>query len=70
MISMSLDSADVPAYVVEFIVYHELLHKTMGTRLVNGRRHSHTSAFRKAERAFRQYAEAQTFLAAGNHTAT
>ena len=70
MISMSLDSADVPAYVVEFVVYHELLHKTMGTKVVNGRRHSHTSAFRKAERAFRQYAEAQTFLAAGNHTAT
>ncbi len=70
MISMSLDSADVPAYVVEFVVYHELLHKTMGTRLVNGRRHSHTAGFRKAERAFRQYSEAQTFLAAGNHTAT
>jgi len=70
MISMSLDRADVPAYVVEFVVYHELLHKTMGTKVVNGRRHSHTSAFRKAERAFKQYPEAQTFLAAAHRTAT
>lgn len=70
MISMSLDSADVPAYVVDFVVYHELLHKTMGTKMVNGRRHAHTSAFREAERAFGQYAEAQTFLAANDHTAT
>jgi len=66
MVSMSLDSADVPAYVVEFVVYHELLHKTMGTKVVNGRRHSHTSAFRKAERAFKQYPEAQTFLTTGD----
>ena len=70
MISMSLDSANVPTYVVEFVVYHELLHKTMGTKVVNGRRHSHTSAFRKAERAFKQYSEAQTFLTTSNLTAT
>jgi len=70
MISMSLDNPDVPAYVVEFVVYHELLHKTMGTKVVNGRRHSHTSAFRKAERAFKQYSEAQTFLTTSNLTAT
>jgi len=70
MVSMSLDSADVPAYVVEFVIYHELLHKTMGTKVVNGRRHSHTSAFRKAERAFKQYSEAQTFLTTSNLTAS
>jgi len=70
MVSMSLDNAAVPAYVVEFVVYHELLHKTMGTKVVNGRRHSHTSAFREAERAFKQYSEAQTFLTSSNLTRT
>ncbi len=61
LISITLDSPDVPAYVVEFVMYHELLHKQMGFNVVNGRRYAHTSEFREAERRFARYEEAKAF---------
>ncbi|HOT92587.1 MAG TPA: hypothetical protein PLJ78_11390 [Anaerolineae bacterium] len=63
MLSLSLDDAAVPPYVVEFVMYHELLHKSLGIKLVNGRRYAHTSEFREAEQRFAQYEQAKTFLA-------
>jgi hypothetical protein len=62
MLSLSLDDAAVPPYVVEFVMYHELLHKHLGVKLVNGRRYAHTTAFRDAERRFAQYEQAKAFL--------
>ena len=62
MISRSLDGADVPAYVVEFVMYHELLHKHMGVKVMNGRRYAHTPEFRAAERRFGEYAVADAWL--------
>ncbi|MFN2286346.1 MAG: topoisomerase II, partial [Anaerolineae bacterium] len=63
MLSLSLDDAAVPPYVVDFVMYHELLHKHLGIKFVNGRRYAHTAEFRDAERRFAQYAQAETFLA-------
>ena len=63
MLSLSLDDAAVPPYVVDFVMYHELLHKYLGIKLVNGRRYAHTTAFRDAECRFAQYEQAQAFLA-------
>ncbi|MFX4018890.1 hypothetical protein ACJBY8_11405, partial [Streptococcus suis] len=31
MVSMSLDARDVPTYVIDFVVYHEMLHRQLGT---------------------------------------
>jgi hypothetical protein len=62
MVSRSLDRADVPAYVLDFVMYHELLHKKLGIRWQNGRRGAHTPEFRAAERQFPQYAEAEAYL--------
>lgn len=62
MLSLSLDDAAVPPYVVEFVMYHELLHKSLGVKLVNGRRYAHTTEFRDAERRFAQYDQAKAFL--------
>lgn len=62
MLSLSLDDAAVPPYVVEFVMYHELLHKALGIKLVNGRRYAHTPEFREAERRFPQYDKAEAFL--------
>ncbi|HQE94147.1 MAG TPA: hypothetical protein PLH19_15745 [Anaerolineae bacterium] len=62
MLSLSLDDVAIPPYVVEFVMYHELLHKHLGVKLVNGRRYAHTTAFRDAERRFAQYEQAQAFL--------
>ncbi len=62
MISVSLDRPDVPAYVLDFIMYHELLHKDLGLKTVNGRSYGHTPEFRKAERSYPKYKEAQAYL--------
>jgi predicted metal-dependent hydrolase len=64
MLSVTLDDPDVPDFVVDFVMYHELLHKVMGSKVVNGRRYAHTPAFREAERAFPRYEEAEAFLKA------
>jgi predicted metal-dependent hydrolase len=62
MISATLDSVEVPAFVVDFVVYHELLHKKHGVRWQNGRRAVHTPAFRAEERCFHKYAEADEWI--------
>lgn len=62
MISITLDSPQVPAYIVDFVMYHELLHKKHGIKIVQGRRLSHTPEFRAEERLFAQFEEANSFL--------
>ncbi len=62
VISRSLDSVNVPAYVVEFVLYHEMLHIKHETQIINGRRRMHTSAFRADERKFAFYYEAEKWI--------
>ena len=62
MISVSLDDPSVPTFVVDFLIYHELLHKKHGAIFVNGRRLSHSPAFREEERKFAAYQQAESFL--------
>lgn len=61
-ISLSLDDAQVPEFVVEYVMYHELLHKLLGVDIVRGRRRSHTREFHRYEKSFDRYNEAQMFL--------
>lgn len=61
-ISRSLDAADVPAYVVDYVVFHEMLHIAHPTRHVNGRRYNHTAAFRRDERKFPHYEAAENWI--------
>ncbi len=53
-----LDAADVPAFFVEWVVYHEMLHEVHDMPVVDGRRVYHTPEFRRAEAQFDRYAEA------------
>jgi hypothetical protein len=62
VMSQILDHRRIPSYVVEFVLYHELLHKQHGIKWVNGRCLAHTPEFRRSERNFRQYQEAESFL--------
>lgn len=62
MLSVSLDDPSVPAYVVDFVLYHELLHKKHGSSLVNGRRLVHSPVFRAEERQFAEYQAAEQRL--------
>lgn len=62
MVSRTLDQRRVPEFVVDFVMYHELLHKKLGAHLVNSRRMVHTSAFREQEAKFSRFDEAQRYL--------
>jgi hypothetical protein len=61
-ISKSLDSRDVPRFVVEYVVFHEMLHIHHPTKHINGRRHNHTAAFKADERKFPHYERAETWI--------
>lgn len=59
-----LDRADVPAWFVRAILFHELLHAAMPPRLdANGRWRKHDAAFRARERAYCDHARAEAWLA-------
>ncbi|QLE59705.1 M48 family peptidase [Nostoc sp. TCL26-01] len=62
VISLTLDDPKVPRFVVEFVLYHELLHKYYGTKWVDGRRMVHTKEFRASESKFKFYNEASRWL--------
>lgn len=62
VISRSLDRAAVPRYVIEYVMYHEMLHIKHEPRMVNGKRRFHTSAFRAEEKQFAQYEAAIQWL--------
>jgi hypothetical protein len=57
-----LDRPDVPAYAVEFILYHEMLHAKHPIRAAACRLQSHTREFRAEEKRFAHYARARKFL--------
>jgi hypothetical protein len=58
VISRSLDDERIPEFVVEFVLYHEMLHLKHPSRIVDGRRIYHTPAFRRDERRYARYEEA------------
>lgn len=61
-ISRSLDSESAPRYVVEYVVFHEMLHIAHPTRHINGRRYNHTPAFKNDERKFAYFEEAERWI--------
>lgn len=62
VVSRSLDSVTVPKYIVEYIVFHEMLHIYHPAKIVNGRRYHHTPAFRRNEQKFAYYEEAEEWI--------
>lgn len=62
VVSKSLDARDVPRYVVEYIVFHEMLHIHHPTVHHNGRRYNHTPAFRRDEEKFAYFEEAEKWI--------
>lgn len=58
----ALDSERVPRYVLEFVVYHELLHGVLDPGGTPRRRVHHTKEFRELERRFSMHAEAERWL--------
>jgi len=62
MVSRTLDQDRVPEFVVDYVMYHELLHKKLGAQVVNSRRMVHTRSFHKEEAKFTKLDQAQKFL--------
>ncbi len=55
ILSRKLDSPAVPRYVVEYVVYHEMLHIRIPVERRGQRRVVHSREFREAEKKFPQY---------------
>jgi hypothetical protein len=62
VISRTLDSSEIPQFVIEYVLYHEMLHVKHTPRSINGRRFFHHAAFRADERRFQFYTEAMAYL--------
>jgi hypothetical protein len=62
VVSQSLDDKKVPKYVVEFVVFHEMLHIFHPTQHINGRRYNHTPTFRRNEKKFVYFEEAESWI--------
>ncbi len=60
-VSRVLDSPRVPEFVLEWIVYHEMLHHVLPLETSRGRRRFHTRRFRALERAYERYEEARAW---------
>jgi len=58
----ALDQPWVPRYVLESIIYHELLHAALPATIENGRRRVHTPEFRRRERLYPRLGEAQSWI--------
>lgn len=61
-ISRSLDTPETPAYVVEFVLYHEMLHVAMPAEVRDGRHMHHTARFRRAEARHPRMTDAVAWL--------
>lgn len=61
-ISKSLDSGSVPRYIVEYVLFHEMLHIAHPTKHINGRRHNHTAEFKRDEKRFPHYERAEKWI--------
>jgi predicted metal-dependent hydrolase len=62
IISRIFDHFAVPAYVLEYVVYHEMLHLKHPVRLRGSRRCVHSAEFQAEEKLFPRAMEAEAFL--------
>jgi hypothetical protein len=57
-----LDHPEVPRYVVEAVVFHEMLHADMPPEVRGGKRLFHTPEFRRRERQYRNLTRAERWI--------
>lgn len=62
VISRIFDSSSVPMKIVEYMMYHEMLHIAIPSEVVNGRRRIHPPEFKRMDRAFPDYDEIQKWI--------
>lgn len=62
IISKSLDDKKVPRFVVEYVVFHEMLHIFHPVEIRNGRRIVHSPQFKRNERTFEYFEQAESWI--------
>ncbi|MCZ7644115.1 MAG: hypothetical protein M5U26_02355 [Planctomycetota bacterium] len=63
IVSRLFDSPRVPLFVLDYLMYHELLHKHLGIgRRPDGKRCMHGPEFRRLERRYEKFREAVAFI--------
>ena len=62
IVSRALDSPSIPRYLVEYLVYHEMLHIRYPVERQGHRRVVHSVEFRQAEKRFPKYEQARRKL--------
>ncbi len=62
VISRALDAPTAPRYLVEYLVYHEMLHMRYPVERKGQRRVMHSREFRQAEKRFPQFERARRRL--------
>lgn len=62
VISQIFDSRKTDASVLEFLVYHEMLHIFFPVKMINGRRRIHPPQFRKKEQEFPGFEKIQKWI--------
>jgi hypothetical protein len=62
VLSCDLDREKVPQYVVEYVLFHEMLHVKHPIKFARCRLTSHSAKFRAEEKRYKNYDRAQKFL--------
>jgi predicted metal-dependent hydrolase len=61
-INPTLDRYWIPQYVIDSIIYHEMLHHIIGSKKNNGQNHYHFKAFKMKEKEFLYYEKAKIWI--------
>jgi predicted metal-dependent hydrolase len=61
-VSRIFDMPRIPAYVIEYVMYHEMLHVRHQTRVQDCRVIVHTPEFKREEKRFAQFEQAKEWL--------
>jgi len=61
-VTRKLEDKKIPRMLVEYVLYHEMLHQHFGIKNHNGRRYAHTIVFRTAEKKFKHQKEAENLI--------
>lgn len=62
-ISRALDTTRTPAYALDYVMHHEMIHRFLGSQEKNGRQSSHNTAFHEWEGTYQDIQRAKEFLA-------
>ena len=61
-LSRSLDTQEVPRFVVKYVLYHEMLHAFLGGKKRGKQRRVHHTRFKELERIYPDYERAELML--------